>query len=256
MAQFTAEEREKVCTKCKLAFPATAQFFNKHRLCSDGLYSICKKCKAEQDRQYREANREKLAQKDRKYYEANKSRLAEQNRQYYLQNAEKTKAYSRQWHAENRERLNEQSRQYYSNNQDERREKVRQYKKDNPEKVRVMNRRRDARKRDLPATLSLQDWQYALDYFNGCCAVCGEQAHDLFGGLTIAADHWIPLSKGGGTTPENIIPLCHGLNGCNNTKSSKEPKRWLAEQYSVDEASQIISRIEAYFECVRSAEDV
>lgn len=108
--------------------------------------------------------------------------------------------------------------------------------------------RRRARQRDLPATFTATDWQRALDYFDCRCAVCKRPI-----GLwhTLAQDHWIPVSKGGAYTPDNIVPLCHGDGGCNNSKWNKDAHEWLMERYSARKVAQIEKRIAAYFAWVK-----
>jgi len=119
---------------------------------------------------------------------------------------------------------------------------------------RIKTHNRRARKRNLPNTFTPEQWRHALDYFHGCCAVCGRQMNDLFGEFYPAADHWIPLSYKGkdnpGTTATNIIPLCHGVGGCNNKKNSTMPDEWLEREYGKRKAKEIIARIETYFESI------
>ena len=115
-----------------------------------------------------------------------------------------------------------------------------------------------ARIRSLPDTLTLEQWGRALDYFNGCCAICGRQLTDLFGTHRTAADHWIPISKPNcpGTVAENIIPLCHGVNGCNNHKHATMPDVWLTRMFGVKKAKGILKRVDIYFAWVREQDGV
>lgn len=103
-----------------------------------------------------------------------------------------------------------------------------------------------ARKRSLPDTFTERDWQRALEYWGYKCAVCGRPR-----GLwhTLAADHWIPLTSPDcpGTIPTNIIPLCHGEGGCNNSKRSKMPEVWLISKLGKKDGSQKLVEIDIYF---------
>jgi len=110
-----------------------------------------------------------------------------------------------------------------------------------------------ARKRGLPDDFTVDQWQRCLDYFNHCCAVCGRQMKDLFGTHTVAMDHWIPLSSPDcpGTVAHNIVPLCHGEGGCNNSKGAKIPETWLKKRFGGRKAKAIVARIEAYFDWLR-----
>ena len=59
---------------------------------------------AENQRAYREANREKIAENKRAYYEANREKIAENKRAYYEANREKHNAYMREYMRKRRER--------------------------------------------------------------------------------------------------------------------------------------------------------
>jgi len=103
----------------------------------------------------------------------------------------------------------------------------------------------------LPNTLTDAEWQNALNYFNGCCAVCGRQLNDMFGQFRAAKDHWIPLQHGKdnpGTVVKNIVPLCHGVGGCNNRKYISMPNEWLKRKFGRRKAKQIAARVQAYFD--------
>jgi hypothetical protein len=68
-------------------------------------------------------------------------------------------------------------------------------------------------------------------------------------------DHWIALSDprpdNPGTVPTNIVPLCHGIGGCNNRKSNRDPVEFLETEFGVRRARQILTRINAYFAWVK-----
>lgn len=168
----------------------------------------------------------------------------------------------------NRERILEQNKDYRERNADvikKRRRhynllyahRVRQYKQRHIDRIREYNRlykiNRRARKRSLRDDFTIEQQQYALEHFNHCCAACGRQFHDLFGERTLSLDHWIPLSSPDcpGTTVTNMIPLCHGIDGCNSRKNARDPNEWLVSQFGKRKAREILGRIEAYFEVVR-----
>ncbi|MCC7449817.1 MAG: hypothetical protein IT324_20525 [Anaerolineae bacterium] len=102
------------------------------------------------------------------------------------------------------------------------------------------------RKRSLPDTFTKADWQRALEYWDYRCAVCNRPR-----GLwhTLTADHWIPLNSPDcpGTVSTNLIPLCHGQDGCNNSKSGTNPDVWLDKKFGKRKAAEKRAEIEAYF---------
>jgi hypothetical protein len=199
----------------------------------------------EQQHEYRQVNAERLTEQRREYRQANAERYKEQQRKYHQANAERLKEYNREYWQANIERIKKQKREYRKANADRIKERSREYQRSQAGRAadKVNRNRRAARKRGLDNTLTAADWQAALDYFGGCCAACGRPQ-----GLwhTLAADHWIPISKGGPTTPDNIVPLCHGVGGCNNSKNDRDATEWLVERFGPRKGRAILRRIEAY----------
>lgn len=115
--------------------------------------------------------------------------------------------------------------------------------------------KRRSAKAKVSCTFTTDHEQRALNYFNGCCAVCGRQLQDLFATHKLNWDHWIPITRGGHTSPDNMIPLCGGMNGCNNRKNNKLPDEWLRELYPDRKARTIEQRISAYFEWTKTQDD-
>lgn len=126
------------------------------------------------------------------------------------------------------------------------------YRKRHPDKVKVRAANREARKRALPDGLTADEWAFALEYFEHRCAVCGRPVGFWH---TLAQDHWIPMASdttnNPGTVATNLIPLCHGNDGCNNSKHNRNPYEWLVSVYGKRKANQINKRIETYFTIVR-----
>lgn len=262
----------KTCTQCGQSKPATPEYFTRTKSTKDGLHTQCKECKQKNDRARWAENADELNAKRRESYperadnrnayhkewraknqegqrakkkaaywadpeadkarsrawrDANKEYRAKKASEYAKANREKIQAKQRKWEAENRERLNEQRRP----------------------KRRINQNNREARKLSLPNTFTEADWQTCLDYFGGACAVCG-RAPGLF--YSLAMDHWVPLSNPDcpGTVVENIVPLCHGWGGCNNSKHSKDANAWLTEKFGKEKAKAVMKKIRAYFKSV------
>lgn len=255
----------KICVVCGADFPARGR----DRTCSP---ECSKEWKRQWTQQYLTDNRGRKRQYDKQWYAANRERKSQSSREYHStpEYRERRRKYNqkrqkdpvikerlreshKQWCANNRERLREYDRKRYAI--PERREKKRQYHKryqtEHLEQCRIRKANRKARKRELPATLTSEQWQFALNYFHGCCAVCGRQLNDMFGEFSAAQDHWVPLSyeseDNPGSVAENIVPLCHGIDGCNNSKHNTMPGVWLRRNYSERKAKQIERRIADYF---------
>jgi ribosomal protein S27AE len=102
------------------------------------------------------------------------------------------------------------------------------------------------RKRSLPNDYPAAERRRALEYWKGACAICGRPA-----GLwhTVVLDHWIPLSHPScpGTLATNMIPMCHGNDGCNNHKHAKMPEQFLIEKLGKRKARKKLEEIEYFF---------
>ncbi len=129
----------------------------------------------------------------------------------------------------------------------------------NPGKVRGATRKWRTGKAKLPCNFSVWKERRAYDYFNGCCAVCKRQLNDLFDTHNKSMDHWIAVTDqrpdNPGTVATNMIPLCHGVGGCNNRKNDKDAREWLVQEYGTRNARVIIARVEQYFDWVREQDN-
>lgn len=220
------------CRKCDREFPLTEEYWYRHKSCRGGFVSTCKICASNYMRER---------------YIQNSEMLKARSRESYNKDPERVKDRIASWRAKNPDKVNEAARNRYKKNPDPIRRRLNQWKKENPESVNASTHRRKARKRSLPNTLTEQDIQHALDYFGNCCAVCGRQLNGFW--HTGALDHWIPLNSPDcpGSIPTNELPLCHGLDGCNNKKGDRDPVEWLISRYGKRKASIILTQINVYF---------
>lgn len=120
-----------------------------------------------------------------------------------------------------------------------------------PLKMKMSGQRRRSRRAAFPADFTAEDWLFALDYFHGCCAVCERPLLGLF--HTAHMDHWIPLANPNclGTVPNNILPLCGGLDGCNTSKHAHDPEQWLVKKFGETQAKAILEKVHEFFSKVR-----
>jgi len=205
----------KRCTKCGEEKPATTEYFYRTNNKNGGLYAVCKACISEHNREYAKTHREARLEGKRKYREAHRESL----------------------------------REYFRN----RKRKLRETEPEKERAYKVMDAMRErARKKGLPSDFTRQDREWALEYWHGYCPVCGAPLRDLFGKVKPHFDHWIPLSDqrpdNPGTVPSNMLPVC---STCNFSKHKIDPRVWLEGKYGKRKASQIIKRIEEFFQTVR-----
>lgn len=192
----------KKCSKCK--DEKELQMFNKNKRKHDGYSTECKKCVNDYNEQYRNLPENKeVAKLYNKIYCIEKAKeIAANKKQYVLDNQEKVQSYKKN---------------HYEQNKETYKSRTSKYKKDNPQKYKEYAHRRRAAKKSVPVELfTIQD---IFTMYGSLCFYCGDVYEHL--------DHYIPLSKGGSHTLSNVRPSC---KGCNLSKSSKLPEKWLEEK--------------------------
>lgn len=182
----------KRCPRCERDFPATTQYFYKNAHGSNGLHSICKECKDSNSRLY--------YSKNKKHYEKHRMRWLLENPDYYTD-----------YYNKNKKKILKQGQLWYEQNKEKHHALMKKHRYNNKEKNLFYVKKRMAIKINLPATLSGKQWQKIKNDFNNKCAYCGEE-------LFLEQEHFIPVSKGGEYTHNNIIPACRRCNGSKNNK--------------------------------------
>lgn len=252
----------KICATCKGEFEATTEFFGKVKKNKDGLAYSCKTCVREYNAKYRKENAEEIKEKKKKYYNDNLDKIkeyrkenaeviAEGKRKYRQENKEKVRAYKKEYREKNRERYLEWQREYHREYRKKNRERISEmwktWVKENPERYREISRKGDqvrrAREASLPHTLTYEEWEETLEFFNHSCAYCGDNECKL------EQEHFIPVSHGGGYTAGNIIPACRT---CNASKNGYDFFDWYInyDKFNIDNAFKIME----YFAVVDTLE--
>lgn len=181
--------------------------FSRNKAKKDGRATECRLCKSQQDKKYREEHSKYCKEYQTKYWIENRSELYEQKKEYIASN--KIAHLTRQ-HA------------WYLKNQDSIKMRISQYKKDHPEQYQMYNNRRMASKKtDIVEKFGHQD---IIIKYGDKCYYCD--------GLFECIDHYMPLSKSGAHTLENVRPACVQ---CNLTKSNKLPDEFLEYKGSTNE---------------------
>lgn len=78
-----------------------------------------------------------------------------------------------------------------------------------------IRRRTLLKRKGIAATLTSSEWQQILVRYGNRCVYCG--SHER-----LTMDHYIPVSKGGTHTKENVVPACLD---CNRHKNARDPHR-------------------------------
>lgn len=96
------------------------------------------------------------------------------------------------------------------------RESNKRYLDNNPGLSAIYHERYRTKKKALPCSFSLDEWNNTLDYFNNRCAYCGCEK-------PLAQDHFIAVDNMGEFTINNVVPAC---KSCNSSKSNKDYFSW------------------------------
>jgi len=216
----------KTCVKCQLVKPGIE--FNVSRGTKDGLGFRCKACQREDyaslDKSRLKAVRaawyakkkDKLKPTRAAYRLENKARIRAKEAERRKKNAAKEKARHADYYLRNKAKAQAWHAAKWKKNKEKIYAKATEWRKKNPHKVAVLMQRRRARIAAALATLTAEQWAAILELYEGKCAYCGKP-----GKMTM--DHVIPVSRGGGTTADNVVPACQS---CNSSKNARTLQEW------------------------------
>ncbi len=250
----SVEGAVKLCNLCQSEKPATTEFFQTQVLGKYGLRAQCRTCRTALN----EARSKAFAEEQQKTFDVVPTKVCTKCQEakpatleFFRPRAEGHDGLRAQcrtchdpsihrWGEEHPEEVRAAILRWHAEHPEERR---RSWKLNNP----AAHARRRARQLALPVQFTKDDWLFCLNYWAYSCAICGNQEGFLW---CLAADHWIPLvdqEHCPGTVPWNILPLCHGQGGCNNTKHAQEPRAWLEKKIGKGQAKKKIQDIAQYF---------
>lgn len=210
----------KLCSKCNTIFPATAEYFHKHKNKKYGIVSVCKNCVAIKDKKYREENKEQISQKKREYRIANADYVKKKKSDYYFSNRERILNKNKRYYIKNKDVMIDRAHEYYEKNKEHVLELVKIYRKNNPHVDQIKTQKRKSLKAMLPSDFDKNQWGKCKETFDNKCAYCGKDE-------PLAQEHFIPLSKGGEFTINNIVPAC---KSCNSKKFTNDFFEWYPKQ--------------------------
>jgi hypothetical protein len=213
----------KVCTVCQKSLPATLEYFYPCPVVKCGLTSRCIACSKqytkdhyEESKKWREENKELLKQKKHEYYEKTKDKHKQQGKEWRRNNIERVRELSNLWKKNNPDKMRVISHNRYEKVKEHHKVITRQWKQAHKEERNIAWQARRAKKLQLDNTLTTEQWEQIKSYFNNKCCYCGKEAK-------LTQDHFIPLSKDGEYTHNNIVPCCLS---CNSSKNEKDFFEW------------------------------
>lgn len=197
----------KSCTTCFESKPLDD--YQRRSRSHDGRMSVCRDCN----------NAKKRAN-----YAANPAPKIAATREYHLKNAEWSKATLAEWHQNNRARRYAAHKERLQSDPD--------YAKYRRELTAHSERRRRASKiATQVAAISVQQYADLLENYGGNCWICSVDLDSE----ALHWDHYVPLSRGGTHTLNNLRPSC---GPCNLRKSNKFP-------FTEDMKNQIAAEVRA-----------
>ena len=175
----------------------------------------CKICEAKRNKEWREKNKERLQEQreerkgiksnqDKKYRKNNLEKCKTREKKYREENKEKVKKFKRAWREKNSDRIKKTVKEYMKSESGKEARKIADYKK------------RALKISTADGTITKQSLQELLIKQNNKCHHCKCKLDE-----TKHLDHYMPLSRGGIHSIENVVWSCPG---CNMRKHATIPK--------------------------------
>jgi len=176
-------------------------------------------------------NREKIIEKTKKYYNEHKEGIRIIKKLYAKNHKEKLTSYRKEYYINNKDDICKRVTDHRNNNQEIIKIRKRQFNKDKPGNNTHRSQKYRNKKQGLEATLTISQWDLILKEFNYECAYCETTEKYLIKqhAERLNKEHFIPLSRGGEFTGNNIIPAC---KRCNSSKGNKDFFKWYPKQKS------------------------
>lgn len=216
---------EKKCPKCKKVKELNATNFYRSSYNKNGFDTYCKDCKNSAKNGYENENKTRISAYNQVYYENRREEISNRRKKIYqekhkdeiearklipkITEDEKRKR-ARDYQIKNKEKLSEYNKKRY---------------KENPIKEKLRHHWRSARKKELPDTLTKEQWDFALKFFDYSCAYCNKRVD-----YQLALDHVIPITSNNcpGTVVTNSLPVC---KSCNSSKNNKNLEEWIVSRF-------------------------
>lgn len=205
----------KKCNKCGLI--KSLDCFTVAPKRESGRHSICKSCKSEYDRIYREKNKSRISEKQSEYWKANKEKIKISFSDWYAKNFQKVKETNNKWKEKNLLKVSLYQKEWRAKNEKSLKEYQRKYREDNREELNKkhlpITHKRRSRIAENGGSYSIKEWLLVCEYYGNKCLKCGATDKKL------TVDHVKPTALGGTSNIDNLQPLCQS---CNSSKHAKE----------------------------------
>lgn len=217
---------KKLCHSCGITKDSSEFYKDKTR--KDRLQLSCKECCCIKAKKYREEHQEQEKVRHRRYREEHKNesakyrhehqkRIAEQKRRYRQEYPEEIAKQRKRSYKKYQQQIAVRGKRYREEHQEQILERKRKYlQTPNGKAVHRRNcQNYRARKKNLEATLTAEQWDCILKTQNNRCNMCGKK---FTAKRQPTQDHIIPMMHNGSYTSDNIQALC---KSCNSSKNAK-----------------------------------
>jgi Prasinovirus endonuclease VII len=106
----------KLCKKCKIT--KEKSFFPKNKRYKDGYDPLCKDCRNELNKNYRDANKDLVSSARKKYYSLNLVKFRKEKRAYYANNKKQKSIYDVDYRKRNQDKIRSYKKSWESKNKD------------------------------------------------------------------------------------------------------------------------------------------
>lgn len=141
-----------------------------------------RKRKREYDKQWREANKEKVDEYAKQYYQVNKKTMLGRQKRHYQVNRKIVLASQKQYREANKEAEQARRKRYYQANKEAVLESHRKYSQANSKP-----RRQSSLRKNYGITLA--DYDAMFEAQAGCCAICGRHQSEFKRRLAVDHNH-------------------------------------------------------------------
>lgn len=117
----------------------------------------------------------------------------------------------KKYREENRLRINAESLAWYHKHSEAYKYTPEMYSR-RKDRYRIERQKRRARLLGAPGSFTPKQWQHVVNIFENRCVSCRKER-------PLAADHKVPLSRGGHNSIDNIQPLCRACNTSKHTRT-------------------------------------
>lgn len=158
--------------------------------------------------QWYRANHEHALAVRKTYRDTHRAQCQLRSKEWRTRNKDRTAETARAWLARNKHRQRETARAYYHKRHDRIIARKRAYREANRDQFRAWSRESQRRRR---VNRTPESVAYIALLQRDPCSYCGQRK-------PIAIDHIVPVSRGGGSEPDNLTAACAQCNGLKSNR--------------------------------------